>query len=906
MDVAHLGFDVDGRPLRKGTDDLNKFGRAGTKAGGDIGKMSIVAKKGFSTVALAAGAALAAMASLGAVINTIKEFDSSMARLGAITGATTEEFMQMRDVAKDLGASTEFSAKQAADGLTFLGMAGFSASESIAAIPAVLDLATAAGLGLAEAADTTSNIMSGFGIAAENSANVADVLAAASSRANTDVSQLGQAMSTVAPIAAALEIDLADTAAAIGVMSDAGIQGSRAGTAMRGVLASLAGPSREASDTLKDLGLTLADIDPATNSLSTVMGRLGDAGLTTAQAMAIFGREAASGALVLVDGAKRLGDFGEELRNVDGAASEMATTIRDNLGGDIDSLLSSLSGLMIALGDAGLTAILRGVIGAVTDFTRAVTATVDALSGFVGGLSGFITGSTQAQRAIDNVTLAMGDEIGQVNKLIDATRGARTMSLDVAGVKLAQARAHLEVVDAARQERLELAKSNGQYQRAVSLQSFYNDEIAKYNQIVRDSPELEGPQDAENFRRYVEGLKQSVELQRILLGDAGELSPEYIEAQKAIAELEAAILNSKDGMVTLGDEIVTANDLSDRLAVAASNIKFDAAIADAARLVKTLGVSLQIASRMASFGLQTNAPSGGRGADPTANGGSILDWNTRKAIDFDANWTPPKVPSGGSGGRKGGSSRESNDQQREAQRIIDGLKTSTERYNEELAALNDLQKVGFLSAEQFTQAQENLKTEFMETEFDEYIRGIDGVANAWGEFSSNGFKDFDGFVNNVLRSWQGMLSDMVAEQARSGLLDLLGGGGQSSGGGIFSKIIGGIFGGFRANGGGVNQGSAYVINENTPNSEVFVPSQNGAVLNVPQAQAALRGAGGGGAQEVVVRVVGGDLVLSDGGQIMTGVKVVAESTTAAGIDANNRISPQRTQDNINNPRRRHA
>jgi TP901 family phage tail tape measure protein len=383
-DMLTLGFDVDSRNVRKAKDDVQKFGEAGTKAGTSITKSTGKMQKSFNGVAVAAGAALSAMLSVGAAVRVIAEFETSMSRLGAVSGATGGELEALRDIAKDLGSTTEFSASQAADGLNFLAMAGFDAKEAMAAIPSVLDLATASGMGLAAAADTASNIMSGFGIAAADAAQVADVLAAASTRANTTVGQLGAAMSTVAPIASALDISLEDTAASIGVLSDAGIQGERAGTALRGVLASLAGPTTQAQKVLSSLGLTIADVDPATNNLSEVMAKLGAAGLSTADAMTLFGREAASGALVLIDGAQRVGAFGDELGRADGAAKAMATTMRDNLGGDLKGAASAAQGLAIALGDAGLTAIIRTLVQGVTGAVRAVTSAVEVFSEFSG------------------------------------------------------------------------------------------------------------------------------------------------------------------------------------------------------------------------------------------------------------------------------------------------------------------------------------------------------------------------------------------------------------------------------------------------------------------------------------------------------------------------------------------
>lgn len=461
---AELVVGVNTRGLVKGEKALNdttraagkteravdETGRAFTKAGAKSKASTSAMSKGMKGAAAAAATMVVAALGIGKSISVIRDFESSVSKMGAISGATTLELQAMRDVAKDLGSTTEFSATQAADGLSFLAMAGFDAAESIAAIPAVLDLATAAGMGLAEAADTTSNIMSGFGIEAADAANVTDILAAASTRANTDVAQLGAAMSTVAPIANSLNIGLEETAASIGVMSDAGIQGERAGTALRGVLASLSGPTSQATEALAGLGLSIADVDPATNSLAGIMAKLETAGLSTAEAMTIFGREAASGALVMVKGADRLRDFTSELGKVDGAAKDMATTMRDNLGGDIDGLVSALSGLAIALGEAGLTAVLRGLIQGLTAITRvmadlvtpafqalafvlttlAATQIPMVLAGFVTMTAGMTTAGiatgifTGAVRLANIALVALGGPLGMIWGVLGAGAAA--------------------------------------------------------------------------------------------------------------------------------------------------------------------------------------------------------------------------------------------------------------------------------------------------------------------------------------------------------------------------------------------------------------------------------------------------------------------------------------------------
>lgn len=325
-----------------------------------------------------------------AVVSTLAGFEKSMAAVAAITRATDAELAALRDTAKQLGATTEFTASQAADALKFLGMAGWSASQSMAAIPAVLDLATAAQMDLARAADISSNIMSAFGLAAADASKAADILAAASSRANTDVAQLGDGMKYVGPIASALGISMGDTAAAMGVLSDAGLQGSMAGTGLRQVLSSLANTTPQATKALQALGLDVAKLNPATTSIVDIIGQLKDAGLDAATALTVFGDRGAPAVLALIEGATKLGTLTDELKNVDGEAKRMAETMRNQLQGDLNGLMSALEGLIIQLGESGLTAMLRGLIQTMTAMARGVTGVMQSFSQFAASVDSVI------------------------------------------------------------------------------------------------------------------------------------------------------------------------------------------------------------------------------------------------------------------------------------------------------------------------------------------------------------------------------------------------------------------------------------------------------------------------------------------------------------------------------------
>lgn len=388
MDIAELGWRTRTEELREATADLDRFADEGERTAARTKKSMGTVDRALSSVKRAAAqAAFTLIGVFGAreVVRGIAEFDRSMSRVGAITRATGRDLEEMKKIALELGRTTEFTAAQAAGGLQFLGMAGFSARESIETIPTALDLATAASMDLSRSADILSNIMGAFSIRASESAEVADVLAAASSRANTDVSQLGQAMSTAGPVAANLGKSVAETAAMIGVLSDSGIQGARAGTSLRGVLASLAGPTEQAQEALAKYGITVQDVNPELHSMADIFAIIRERSVSTADAMEIFGREAASGALILAQGSERLREFSAELGNVSGEAGRMASQMRDNLGGDIDALFSALSGLILVIGDAGLTAALRTATQAVTGLVQILAEAVV----YVGDFSGY-------------------------------------------------------------------------------------------------------------------------------------------------------------------------------------------------------------------------------------------------------------------------------------------------------------------------------------------------------------------------------------------------------------------------------------------------------------------------------------------------------------------------------------
>ena len=387
--------------LRAQTAQFNRNIRAARSQLRQFGNQADRLKRTFTGL----GAALVGGLGLQTFVRTIADFEKSMAGVQAVTRATSAEMEVLTETARSLGATTEFSATQAADALRFLGQAGFSAAEAVSASSATLDLATAGTLDLAEAADIASNVMSGFGVAATDAGRATDVLAAIASRANTNVRQIGEAMAYVAPVARAMGVSLETSAAALGVLGDAGIQASSAGTALRASLASLANPSGAAAAALERMGLAMEDINPATNNFIDIIERMADAGLSAADALTIFGNRAAPAVLALTAQVPRLRELEQAMQDAGGEAARMAQVMRDNLGGDLDTLGSSLQELVLSIGDAGLTGVLRTAVQGITDAIRFLAEQAERIVAYLG--AGLIVAAGKAALAFRGLAVAV-------------------------------------------------------------------------------------------------------------------------------------------------------------------------------------------------------------------------------------------------------------------------------------------------------------------------------------------------------------------------------------------------------------------------------------------------------------------------------------------------------------------
>lgn len=322
--------------------------------------LSSITAKGLKTATVAiTGTATALGGVATAAIKVGSDFEAQMSRVKAISGATGEEFEQLRQQAIQLGSDTAFSASEAAQGMENLAAAGFTTNEIMSAMPGMLDLAAASGEDLANSADIAASTLRGFGLEASEAGHVADVLAENANRTNSSVAETGEAMKYIAPLARAAGISMEETAAAIGIMANAGVQGSQAGTTLRGALSRLSKPTDVMQQAMDELGVSFYDSEGKMLSLADQVGMLQSAmaGMTDEQKnnylVTLYGQEALSGMLALInEGPESLSSLTSAYESCDGAAQAAAATMQDNLKGAIEALSGSAETLGIVFYDS--------------------------------------------------------------------------------------------------------------------------------------------------------------------------------------------------------------------------------------------------------------------------------------------------------------------------------------------------------------------------------------------------------------------------------------------------------------------------------------------------------------------------------------------------------------------------
>ena len=322
--------------------NLQSAGKSMTSAGSTLTKTVTTPVLGLGTTA----------------VKVTSDFESAMTKVSAISGATGGDLDALNKKAQEMGAKTKFSATESAEAFTYMAMAGWKTEDMLSGIDGIMSLAAADGLDLATTSDIVTDALTAFGLSASDSGHFADVLAKASSNANTNVSMLGESFKYAAPVAGALGYSAEDTAIALGLMANAGIKGSQGGTALRGSLTRLIKPTDDAAALMEQYGLSMTNADGSMKSLGEVMNMLRDrlGGLTEAEqaqvAAQIFGQEAMSGMLAIINASDSdYAKLTDAIYDADGAAQQMADTMLDNLSGQLTLLKSALEGLAIQFGE---------------------------------------------------------------------------------------------------------------------------------------------------------------------------------------------------------------------------------------------------------------------------------------------------------------------------------------------------------------------------------------------------------------------------------------------------------------------------------------------------------------------------------------------------------------------------
>lgn len=344
-----------------------------------------------------------------AAVKTAADFDSAMSQVAAVSGATGKDFDALRNKAREMGAKTKFSATEAAEAMNYMAMAGWKTEDMLSGIEGIMNLAAASGEDLATTSDIVTDALTAFGLSAKDSGHFADILAAASSNANTNVSMMGETFKYCAPIAGALGFSAEDTAEAIGLMANAGIKSSQAGTALRTIMNNLAGDVKISGKAIGEVTIATTNADGSMRDLSDILAdcRSAFGNLTESEkaqaAESLVGKNAMSGFLALMNaGEGDIEKLSSAIENCDGSAEKMAMTMQDNLAGQLTILKSQLQELAISFSDILMPAI------------RSI---VSKLQGFVDKLNGMDEG---AKRTIVTIALLVAS-IGPLLIIIGTT-----------------------------------------------------------------------------------------------------------------------------------------------------------------------------------------------------------------------------------------------------------------------------------------------------------------------------------------------------------------------------------------------------------------------------------------------------------------------------------------------------
>ena len=526
--------------------DTSHFNKSMERAQGRLKQTGASMRKAGSKMTMAVTAPLAAIGGLG--LNVAMNFESAMNQVSAVSGATGRDLENLEGIARELGAKTKFSATEAAEGMNFLSMAGFSVKQTMSALPATLDLAAAANMRLGEGADIVSNVMQGFGRKAGRTRETVDLLTKTFTSSNTNLKQLGDAMSYVAPVAKGFGQSMESTAAAVGLLSNAGIQGTRAGTGLRRVLSILAKKSGE-------LGVEVYNASGDMRPFVEILGDIEKQGLSSAEIMDLFGmRGGPVMQTLLARGSKALQDFTGDLSNAGGTAKDVAETQMKGMKGALIELKAAASEVAISFSE---------------EFQGSVESLIDSVKGaaqWLGNLDSttkrWILSITGIAAVIGPVLIGLGLMASAVGNIIKAVRVMKVLLTSTTGLVGALVtvvaaatigfirhknavknynEVSKEMADVTAAARQSIAKERGEVDRLIST---LESETSSREQKVEALDEL---------RSIAPEYFKDLKIEKGLLGDLRDSQEDYNEALMKSAKIEAY----KDKLTELHKEMIS-------------------------------------------------------------------------------------------------------------------------------------------------------------------------------------------------------------------------------------------------------------------------------------------------------------------------------------------------------------
>lgn len=430
-----------GGKLAQSANQWTKAGKQIQTAGKGIAKVGSTMTASLTTPIVGAGVACVKLAS---------DFEAGMSKVQSIAGATGEEMDMLSKKAKEMGAKTKYSATEATDAFSYMAMAGWDVQQMTDGIEGIMYLAGATGEDLAQTSDIVTDALTAFGLQASDTERFVNVLAQTANRSNTDVSLLGESFQYVAPVAGALKYSIEDTSVALGLMANSGIKASQAGTSLRSWITRMASPTKQSSEAMDKLGLSLIDSQGKTKDFNTVMEetRKAFSGLTEAEktqyASLLAGKTGMAGLLAVVNSAE--GDFqklSDAIYDSNGACKEMYDVANDNLQGQLTILKSTVESIAISFGERmtpyvkALTEHLQNLADKFNSLTTAQQDTIIKILGVVACIGPAVLIFGKLVTGIGSVVMAVG-KIGKAFRTFGSIAGLLTSPVGIViGVLLA-------------------------------------------------------------------------------------------------------------------------------------------------------------------------------------------------------------------------------------------------------------------------------------------------------------------------------------------------------------------------------------------------------------------------------------------------------------------------------------